>query len=105
MGSRNIHVPILVLFRMENGCFIYIAKNLETDKYIIAYTNYIFDDMLRLRDMHKHTVLQYYEFHDDVNAASAKYKRLRNWHPSWIDRIVDSFNPSRRDLMLEVKSY
>ena len=91
--------------RMESGAFVYIAKDLLKDDYIVGYTNYVFDDMLRLKDINPDTILVYYEYHDDTGAAASRHKRLKNWQQNWLDRIVEGFNPNRKDLIREIREY
>lgn len=90
---------------MESGAFVYIAKDLNVDEYIIAYTNYVFDDIIRLQDTNPDIILLYYEYHDDIEASAARYRRLKHWRSNWLDKIVDGFNPDRKDLLKEVKEY
>ena len=46
--------------------------------------------------------LVYFEFQPDMPSASAREKRLKNWHRSWKMRIIEEKNPDWMDLWDQV---
>ena len=46
--------------------------------------------------------LVYFEFHDDIETAIHREKRLKKWNRKWKDVLVEKLNPSWVDLYDQV---
>ncbi|MEQ1612261.1 MAG: GIY-YIG nuclease family protein [Hyphomicrobiaceae bacterium] len=46
--------------------------------------------------------LVYFEFHDDAAAANARERRLKRWRRDWKIQLIETNNPTWRDLFDEV---
>ena len=46
--------------------------------------------------------LVYYEKFDNIQAAIQREKVLKEWNRAWKNHLIDSFNPSWRDLYEEI---
>ena len=48
--------------------------------------------------------LVYFEQHDDPSEAIQREKRLKKWLRAWKIELIESFNPTWRDLFEEIAS-
>ena len=46
--------------------------------------------------------LVYFEVHDDLETALLREKRIKRWHRQWKIDLIQSVNPSWRDLAFEI---
>ncbi|WP_243469377.1 GIY-YIG nuclease family protein [Bermanella marisrubri] len=46
--------------------------------------------------------LVYYEVTENMESAIQREKRLKHWNRSWKLNLIDSFNPSWRDLYIDL---
>ena len=46
--------------------------------------------------------LIYFEQFEDMDSAILREKRLKNWNREWKNRLINEFNPSWRDLYLDI---
>ncbi|MDO9123724.1 MAG: GIY-YIG nuclease family protein, partial [Deltaproteobacteria bacterium] len=46
--------------------------------------------------------LIYYEMTEDINSAIEREKQLKNWHRDWKINLINSFNPTWKDLSLDL---
>ncbi|MGY0557974.1 GIY-YIG nuclease family protein [Lysobacter sp. A421] len=51
---------------------------------------------------HDVTRLVWYEQHDVMESAIQREKRIKKWNREWKLRLIDSFNPSWRDLWPDI---
>lgn len=49
-----------------------------------------------------HTLV-YYEWHEDMDAAILREKRLKKWNRAWKLRLIEEMNPEWRDLFEDVR--
>ncbi len=43
-------------------------------------------------------MLVYYEYHDDIQDAIEREKRIKKWRRSWKLNLIEEFNPGWQDL-------
>lgn len=89
--------------------FVYIISNKNRTVLYIGVTN----DIAKRIQEHKSgnykgfaqkyncTDLLYYEDFDDIVAAIAREKQLKNWHKEWKWNLVKVQNPELKDLAAE----
>jgi putative endonuclease len=90
--------------------YVYIMTNAKSRTLYVGVTN----DLTRRVQQHKRklvegftseynvTELVYYEVTDDVHAAIAREKRIKGWVRAKKKALIDSANPTGRDLSAEV---
>jgi putative endonuclease len=86
--------------------YVYI---LASGKYGTLYTG-VTDDLIRRIDQHKRGTnegftkkynvdqLVYFEDTPDISAAITKEKQIKKWKRDWKIRLIESTNPTWRDL-------
>ena len=86
--------------------YIYIVTNKPNGVLYIGVTN----DLIRRTFEHKNhlakgftskynlEILVWFEQTEDVNAAIAREKQLKNWHRKWKIDLIGQKNPSWQDL-------
>jgi putative endonuclease len=91
--------------------FVYILTNAGNKVFYIGVTN----NLSRRLDEHKqHSVegftakyklhkLVYYESTNVVYEAITREKQLKRWRRSWKEKLIESFNPTWRDLGNELE--
>ena len=91
---------------MEQDAYIYFMSNKSRSILYLGVTN----NLIRRVAEHKAKVNQsfskyyncdslvYYEAGDSITAAIDREKQIKNWNRSWKDELIESFNPSWRDL-------
>lgn len=94
---------------MKTG-YVYIMTNKQEGVLYIGVTS----DLIRRVYEHKHGLgdgftkkyhlhqLVYFESVDDMNAAIAREKKLKNWHRQWKINHISQHNPLWRDLYPEI---
>ena len=73
--------------------YIGITNNLERRLY--EHKHQLADGFTKRYNVHK---LVYYETTEDVRSAIAREKQLKSWRRPKKNALVDSVNPTRRDL-------
>lgn len=92
--------------RHHHSYYVYIISNKNRTTLYIGVT----DDLLRRMYEHRRGAfdgftkryrikfLMYFEETDDVTAAIAREKQLKNWHRPWKMNLIRSINPRMNDL-------
>ncbi len=92
--------------------YIYILTTKNNKMLYIGVTN----NLLRRVYEHKQGMVEgftkrfhvkklvYYEQYDSIQKAIQREKILKEWNRSWKERLINSFNPSWRDLYEEIVS-
>jgi putative endonuclease len=95
---------------MANTYYVYILTNARHTVLYIGVTN----SLQRRVNEHKERRVEgftkrynvdqliYFEQYDDIHVAIAREKALKKWRRADKDRLIDSFNPTRRDLYAEL---
>jgi putative endonuclease len=90
----------------RNTYFVYILASQRNGTLYVGVTN----DLIRRADEHQSGELEgftkkygvhllvYYENFDDIRAAIAREKALKKWNRAWKLRLIESDNPTWRDL-------
>ena len=47
--------------------------------------------------------LVYFEYHEDMDTAILREKKLKKWRRSWKIRLIESVNPEWRDLWEDIQ--
>ena len=95
---------------MPRYYYVYILADGPYGTLYVGVTN----DLVRRVYEHKHDLvdgfskeqgtheLVWYEQHEDVVAAITREKRIKKWHRDWKVNLVQTINPSWRDLYAEI---
>ena len=91
---------------MDKQYYVYIITNKTNNVLYIGVTN----NLVRRIFEHKNKLVEgfamkynlyklvYYEITNDINSALEREKQLKNWHREWKINLINSFNPSWKDL-------
>jgi putative endonuclease len=97
---------------MKQPC-VYILASARNGTLYIGVTS----DLLKRVWQHKNSVskgfssrygvqhLVWYELHETMESAILKEKQLKKWNRVWKVDLVERFNPSWRDLFLELTGF
>lgn len=89
--------------------YVYILTNKYNKTLYIGVTN----NLERRLFEHQHEIVKgftqkyqlkklvYLEEYNDINAAIAREKQLKNWHRQWKINLIESVNPTWKDLLKE----
>jgi len=91
---------------LENNYFVYILSNKTNTVLYVGMTNNIIRRLNEHRNKlvcgftEKYSVnkLVYFELTNDVNVAIEREKQLKRWSRKKKDELIDSVNPTRKDL-------
>ncbi len=90
--------------------FVYILTNKTNKILYIGVTN----DLLKRVNEHKNKPVKgftkkynvdklvYYEQTNSVESAIKREKQLKNWHRQWKINLINNFNPTWKDLSLNL---
>jgi putative endonuclease len=93
---KNYYVYILT--SKTNGT-LYIGVTSDLVKRIHQHKNNMISGFTQKYQVHK---LVYYESTNDVLAAITREKQIKKWNRQWKLRLINSINPSWRDLYPEL---
>ncbi len=99
--------------RRDRQYFVYIMTNRYHTVFYTGATNDLYRRILehkkkRIRGFtarYNIVKLVYYEATDDVYAAIAREKQLKNWHRKWKMNLIRANNPMFADLSRELFDY
>ncbi len=96
---------------MAKGGYVYIVPNKSRS---VLYTGVTSNLYARAYE-HKHgegstftkkyqcTALVYYEFHQSIEEAITREKRIKKWKRDWKERLIKEMNPGFNDLFDQVQ--
>jgi putative endonuclease len=95
---------------MAKGGYIYIVSNKSRTVLYIGVTSNLYARSYEHKmgvgsaftTKYNCTDLVYYEFFPTIEEAIAIEKRLKKWKRAWKDELIESVNPTLRDLFDEV---
>ena len=76
---------------------LYIGVTSDLSKRVAQHKNHEYEVFT---DKYNCTKLVYFEECNDINAAIAREKQLKNWHREWKNSLVNKINPEWKDLSL-----
>ena len=97
---------------MERTYFVYMLASQRNGTLYIGLTN----DLARRVFEHKTKIVKgftsrydvqmlvWYERYGDINEAIAREKQLKKWNRRWKLELIESLNPTWRDLYLELNA-
>ena len=74
---------------------LYIGVTSDLHKRVFEHKNHVHEGFT---DKYNCTKMVYFEECNDIKAAIAREKQLKNWHRKWKDRLVNEFNKDWNDL-------
>ena len=92
--------------KMNKNYYVYITTNISNAVLYIGVTNNlprrIYEHKNGLVEgfskKYKTNKLVYYETNNDINAAIAREKQLKNWHREWKINLIEAENPGFAEL-------
>ena len=95
-GSTQYYVYILT---NKNNKVLYIGVTNDLERRIFEHKNKLVEGFTKKYNLNK---LIYYEMTEDINSAIEREKQLKNWHRDWKINLINSFNPTWKDLSLDL---
>lgn len=89
---------IYILASQKNGT-LYIGKTEDLVKRIYEHKNNLVDGFTKKYQVHN---LVYFEKYDQIEEASLREKRLKEWKRSWKVELIEKNNPTWSDLYHEI---
>src|ERR1700689_4957427 len=90
----------------EHAYFVYILASRRNDTLYVGVT----DDIMRRTWEHRNDLIEgvtqkygvhilvWYEFHDNIEVAIAREKRLKRWNRAWKIKLIEQNNSGWNDL-------
>ena len=91
---------VYILASGRNGT-LYIGVTSDLAKRIWEHRNKVLDGFTQKHDVQK---LVYVEFHQDMENAILREKRLKNWRRDWKLELVEKGNPQWIDLYEKIQT-
>ena len=89
---------VYILASRKNGT-LYIGVTTDLIKRIWHHRNIISEGFSSRYAVHK---LVYFELHPNMTQALSREKRLKKWHRSWREKIIEEKNPEWLDLWNQI---
>ena len=89
---------VYILASKRNGT-LYIGVTSNLLKRASEHKNDLAEGFTKRYGVHR---LVYYELHDDMVSAITREKQMKKWNRAWKLELIESQNPSWRDLWEEI---
>ena len=89
---------VYIMTNKSNGV-LYVGITNDLIKQCYEHKNNIVAGFTKKYHLHK---LVYFEDTSDINEAITREKRLKKWHRQWKLDLINQFNPSWKDLYLDI---
>ncbi|MDX1900418.1 MAG: GIY-YIG nuclease family protein [Gammaproteobacteria bacterium] len=91
---------VYILASRRNGT-LYVGSTSNLIKRIWEHKNNVISGFTAKYNVHQ---LVYYETHQNIVEASRREKRFKNWRRKWKLNLIEQFNPTWRDLYVEIST-
>ncbi|MDP2971804.1 MAG: GIY-YIG nuclease family protein [Deltaproteobacteria bacterium] len=98
MGKVSTQYYVYILTN-KNNKVLYIGVTNDLERRIFEHKNKLVEGFTKKYNLNK---LIYYEMTEDINSAIEREKQLKNWHRDWKINLINSFNPTWKDLSLDL---
>tara|TARA_B100000508_G_scaffold107826_1_gene85923 strand:+ start:187 stop:504 length:318 start_codon:yes stop_codon:yes gene_type:complete len=85
---------IYMLASQKNGT-LYIGVTSDLIRRVYEHRNHLLEGFTKEYDVSR---LVYYEEYDDIGLALTREKQLKKWNRAWKLKLIESNNPSWKDL-------
>jgi putative endonuclease len=89
---------VFILASKRNGT-LYIVVTSDLVQRVWQHKNDVADGFTKEHNVHN---LVYYEFHDEMDDAILREKRLKKWNRDWKLRLIEEKNPDWNDLYTSI---
>ena len=89
---------VYILVSKRNGT-LYIGVTSNLQKRVWEHRNSLVEGFTKRYGIHR---LVYYELHEDMVSAITREKQMKKWNRTWKLELIESQNPSWRDLWEEI---
>jgi putative endonuclease len=94
--SRQYYVYVLT---NRTNKVLYVGVTNDLERRIFQHKNKLMEGFTKKYNLNK---LIYYEVTQDANSAIEREKQLKNWHRDREINLIDSFNPTWKDLATDL---
>lgn len=95
-GPKQYYVYILT---NKTNKVLYIGVTNDLERRIFEHRNKLVEGFTKKYNLNK---LIYYEVTDDIRSAIEREKQLKNWHRDWKINLIEGFNPTWKDLCMDL---
>jgi len=95
MRRGNFYVYIIA---NKNNAVLYIGVTNNLERRISEHQQGLIKGFSKRYNLHK---LVYYESFSNISQSIAREKQLKNWHRGWKINLINTINPSFKDLSSE----
>ncbi|MFH1688090.1 MAG: GIY-YIG nuclease family protein [bacterium] len=89
---------VYIMARRRNGT-LYVGVTSDLVKRVYEYKQGLTGGFTSKYQVHR---LVFFECHDDMREAIAAEKKYKDWHRRWKIRLIESVNPTWRDLSEDI---
>lgn len=98
---------------MTKGGYVYIMTNKSRSVLYIGVTSNLYARVYQHKNhegssftiKYKCHDLIYYEFFERIESAILREKQMKKWKREWKENLIESFNPTNRDLFNEIEDF
>jgi putative endonuclease len=94
--SKNAYVYFMA---NNHGTVLYIGVTSNLERRVWEHENHLNADCFTAK--YNCCKLVYYECVSNMQSAIAREKQLKNWQREWKNKLIESINPTWKDLSLE----
>lgn len=85
---------VYILASQRNGT-LYVGVSNDVMRRTWEHKNDLAESFTKKHGVH---ILVWYEFHEDINVAIAREKRLKRWNRAWKIKLIEEHNSGWNDL-------
>ena len=93
--DRRLKAPCVYILTNRRDGILYTGVTSDLHGRMSDHVNEVFEGFTKRHDV---KMLVYYEFHETMDAAITREKRIKEWQRAWKIRLIYSFNPESIDL-------
>lgn len=91
--------PCVYITASKRNGTLYVGVSSNLVKRIWQHKNKLIDGFTKKYDVCR---LVYFEMHDNMNLAIKREKQIKTWERLWKINLIESKNPTWRDLYLDI---
>ena len=98
-NPESVKQPAVYILASRRNGTLYIGVTSDLVQRVWQHKNDLVEGFTKKYSVH---MLVYYEWHEDMESAILREKRLKKWNRSWKLRLIEEINPDWQDLSTEI---